>query len=123
VTEPAPLVAPRTITTGLRRGLRRRCPNCGLGALFQGYLKVEPTCATCGNDNAQYPADDGPAYFTILIIGHLVIAPGLMLTVVEHLSPWLLCLIGLPTVAAATLATLPFVKGGWVGVLWGSGRH
>ena len=120
----APAVAaPPSLLTGLKRGLTRRCPNCGEGALFRGYLKVEPTCPRCGNDNGQYPADDGPAYFTILIIGHLVIAPGLMLTVIEHLSPFLLCAIGLPLVGGLTLTALPFIKGGWIGVLWASGRH
>ena len=38
---------------------------------------VRPTCEVCGHDNAQYPSDDAPPYFTILIVGHLVIAPAL----------------------------------------------
>jgi uncharacterized protein (DUF983 family) len=52
---------PKTIQTGLKRGVRRLCPNCAQGRLFDGYLKVRPLCDICGNDNARYPADDGPA--------------------------------------------------------------
>src|SRR5579862_1826697 len=65
----------RNIFTGITRGLARRCPHCGEGRLFRGYLKVEPTCEVCGHDNGAYRADDGPAYFTILIVGHLLITP------------------------------------------------
>ena len=49
----------------LTRGLKGRCPHCGKAALFYRYLKVEPVCQTCGHDLDRYPADDGPAYFTI----------------------------------------------------------
>ena len=111
-----------SISLGLRRGVARRCPNCGAGRLFRGYLKVEPVCPHCANPNGRYPADDGPAYFTILLIGHLVIAPGLALIVIRGLSPAVLLAIGLPVVASLTLALLPVVKGGWIGVLWGTAK-
>ena len=60
-----------SIAIGLWRGFTGRCPNCGKGALLHRYLKVTSPCPTCGHDNAQYPSDDAPPYFTILIIGHL----------------------------------------------------
>lgn len=113
--------AARSILTGLKRGARRRCPNCAEGSLFAGYLKVEPVCPRCANPNGRYPADDGPAYFTIFLIGHLVIAPGLALTVLRGWSPLGLLAVGLPTVAVLTLTALPFIKGAWIGVLWGVG--
>ncbi len=111
---------PRTALTGLRRGCQRNCPNCGQGRLFTSYLKVQPICEVCANANGRYPADDGPAYFTILLIGHLVVAPLLALSFLWSLPPAMIALIGLPVVAAATLAALPFIKGGWIGVLWGT---
>ncbi len=77
----------------------------------------------CGNDNGRYPADDGPAYFTILIVGHIVIAPLLAMSVIESLSPAIIAAVGLPLVGGVTLAILPFAKGGWIGVLWGSGKY
>jgi len=121
MTDLARPVAARSLLTGLKRGLMRRCPSCGIGKLFAGYLKVERVCAHCGNDNGRYPADDGPAYFTILLIGHLVIAPGLALTVIESWSPYALLAVALPLVGGLTLAALPVIKGGWIGVLWGVG--
>jgi uncharacterized protein (DUF983 family) len=108
----------RRFPVGLGRGLTRRCPNCGKGALFRGYLKVEPLCAACGHDNAQYRADDGPAYFTILIVGHVIVAPLFALSIFAAWSPFVLLGVGLPLVGLATLTFLPFLKGGWIGVLW-----
>jgi len=61
--------------TAFSRGLRGRCPHCGEGRLFRSYLKVQSDCPGCGVDLTRYPADDGPAYFTILLVGHLVIVP------------------------------------------------
>ena len=51
-----------SVLTGLQRGFRRRCPNCGQGRLFKGYLKVNPTCPSCGHANGLYRADDAPRY-------------------------------------------------------------
>jgi uncharacterized protein (DUF983 family) len=110
----------RSVWTGLKRGLQRRCPHCGQGALFSGYLTVAPECARCGHANGLYRADDGPAYFTILLVGHLVVGPLLALSVLASLPPLMIAGIGLPSVGGATLAALPFVKGGWIGVLWGT---
>jgi uncharacterized protein (DUF983 family) len=80
---------------------------------------VRPVCPVCGHDNAQHRADDGPAYFTILLIGHLVVAPLFAVSVVGAWSPLALLAVGLPLTGAATLAALPFIKGAWIGVLWG----
>ena len=104
--------------TGFRRGLARRCPNCGEGHLFRGYLKVEPCCEACGHDNSVYRADDGPAYFTILIVGHLLIAPMLCFPFIWQADPVLVMGLTLPLVAAATLVLLGFVKGAFIGVQW-----
>jgi uncharacterized protein (DUF983 family) len=120
MTEAAVSSAPRTFMTGLKRGIARRCPNCAKGHLFTSYLKVQGTCEVCGNENGRYPSDDGPAYVTILLIGHLVVAPLLALSFLWSLPPAIIAAVGLPVVGAATLAALPFVKGGWIGVLWGT---
>ena len=106
------------VLTGLLRGAARRCPNCGEGALFRGYLKVDPTCGSCGQDNGAYRADDGPAYFTILIVGHLVVAPLLCLSFVWTWPAAGALAVTLPIVALATLGLLPIVKGGFIGVQW-----
>jgi uncharacterized protein (DUF983 family) len=109
----------RTAAVGFRRGLARRCPNCGEGALFQGYLKVQPTCEACGHDNSRYRADDGPAYFTVLIIGHALVGPLLALPFVWTWNPLATAALLLPLVGAATLGLLGVAKGAFIGVQWG----
>lgn len=112
------VVIGRSVLTGLKRGARGRCPACGVGRLFNAYLKIRPSCAACGHDNAQYPADDAPPYFTILIVGHLVVGPLLTFHVIFTWPPALVLAILLPTLAALMLVILPIVKGCVVGVLW-----
>ncbi len=99
------------------RGLRGRCPHCGEGRLFWKYLKVEPACEACGHNLARYPADDGPAYFTILIVGHLLVAPLLLFPIIWQAPATVLVPATLIPLAGVTLALLPRVKGAFIGVL------
>jgi uncharacterized protein (DUF983 family) len=102
------------------RGLRGRCPHCGKGRLFYRYLKVEPVCQSCGHDLDRYPADDGPAYFTVLLVGHLVIVPFLILCapLIWKANLWILIPSALGVAAAITLTALPVIKGAVVGLLY-----
>ena len=109
---------PRPFMTGLSRGLKHRCPNCGEGRLYKGYLKVEPTCSACGHDLSAYRADDGPAYFTILLIGHLLIAPLLLFPVIWEASPWMVVQASLTMLTTVVVAKLPRIKGAFIGGLW-----
>ncbi|HVY17850.1 MAG TPA: DUF983 domain-containing protein [Rhodopila sp.] len=107
--------------TGVNRGLHRRCPNCGEGALFRGFLAIEPECPHCGANNAAYPSDDLPPYLTIVIVGHIIV-PLFMWTDHAFVPPiWVQCAIWLPLTALLTLALLPFVKGAAVGLCWATG--
>lgn len=106
---------------GLKRGLARHCPNCGEGHLFSGYLKVQPTCEACGHDNSAYRADDGPAYFTILIVAHLFVAPLLLFPVIWQAPPLLVVPGALIPLGLLTLILLPRIKGGFIGVLYANG--
>ena len=103
---------------GLSRGFALRCPHCGQTRLLQRYLKVVSPCRDCGHDNARYPADDAPPYFTILIVGHIVVGPTFFLPVVWTLPAWMLLGVGIPAVTALTLALLPRVKGAVIGLHW-----
>ena len=62
----------RPTKPAILRGLRCKCPNCGQGNLFQGYLKIVDSCPSCDEVFVHHRADDGPAYLTILIVGHLL---------------------------------------------------
>ncbi len=76
--EPGPVaaaaIAPTPpLSTVLGRGLRCRCPNCGEGPLFEGYLTVTLVCRSCGAPLGLARADDLPPYLTILLVGHIVV--------------------------------------------------
>lgn len=103
------------------RGLKGRCPHCGQGKLFRTYLKVNPACPSCGHDLAKYPADDGPAYFTILIVGHLIVAPLLIFPVIWEASPWIVLPATLIPLTLVSLVLLPLNKGWFIGLLYALG--
>ena len=109
------------LAPSVSRGLRHRCPSCGEGRLFGRFLKVQPVCDHCGHELARYPADDGPAYLTILLVGHLIVAPLLFFPIVWESNPAIVLPIVLVALVAITLATLPRVKGGWVGLMYALG--
>ena len=111
------MARPSLITT-LLRGLTGHCPRCAEGALFTAYLKVAPRCSACGHDLDQYPADDGPAYFTILLIGHLIIAPMLFFPIIWETNPWIVVPLSLSFLMAAVLFILPRVKGAFIALLF-----
>lgn len=112
-----PKTSSNPLLKAVARGLRGRCPNCGEGALFYRYLKVSPACPACGHDLDQYPSDDGPAYFTILLVGHLAVAPLLVFPFVWK-APVALVIPGLLIpVGVFTLLLLPRIKGGVIGAL------
>lgn len=111
-------MAKRDLKLGMKRGVLRRCPNCGEGRLFSGYLAVKAVCDHCGNANDNYRADDAAPYFTILLVGHLVIAPMLTLGIIKTWSLGWLYAVMFPLIATITMILLPFVKGAVIGVLW-----
>jgi uncharacterized protein (DUF983 family) len=108
----------KSIWMGLKRGLARRCPNCGRGRLFSGYLTILSPCQVCGNDNAIYPSDDFPPYLTVFITGHVVIVLFVWTDNVFVPPIWLEVAIWLPLTALMCLGLLPFMKGAAVGLCW-----
>ena len=113
-----PAMARPTLTTALTRGLIGRCPRCGDGKLFSAYLKVTPECAACHLDLDQYPADDGPAYLTILLVGHLVVAPMLFFPILWEANPWIVLPLVLAWLLAVVLLALPRIKGGFIALMY-----
>jgi len=113
----------RPLGPALRRGWQRRCPNCGAGPLLRGYLKVRDACPVCGEDLHHQRADDGPAYLTILIVGHLM-AP-LLLYSFSHWRPEPLVLATVFSVGtvALSLFLLPRLKGALVALQWAKRMH
>lgn len=113
----------RPLKPAMIRGWRRRCPNCGSGPLLKGYLKVRDRCPVCEQELHHQRADDGPAYVTILLVGH-ILAP-LMLFVFTEFRPDPLVLAAIFSVGAVGLSLylLPRLKGVIVGFQWARRMH
>ena len=113
----------RPIWPAVFNGFRRRCPRCGSGALFQGYLKTNETCTVCRQDFTHHRADDGPAYLTILLVGHLM-AP-MMHVVFVRFRPEPLIMFTIFTVGCVGLSLylLPRLKGMVIGFQWARYMH
>ena len=113
----------RPMRPAMLRGWRRRCPNCGKGAMFAGYLKVRDSCAACGEDLHHHRADDGPAYLTILIVGHLM-APLIMWAFVKFRpDPLVLSTVFAVGCVGLSLYLLPRLKGVVVAIQWAKRMH
>ena len=118
--EPA---APRKVWRAMRRGFGRRCPKCGAGQLFRSYLKVADRCAACGEELHHQRADDAPAYFTIVIVGHVIIGGVLWLERAHAPATWVHAIVWLPLTLLSSLWLLPRVKGTLVGLQWALRMH
>lgn len=53
--------------------IQARCPNCGKGKLFQGFLNLAPACAACGVNFSKADVGDGAAVFVMFIVGAIVV--------------------------------------------------
>lgn len=115
--------AERNTWQSMWRGFLQRCPSCGIGKSNNGFLKVADTCANCGEALHHHKADDAPAYFTILIVGHIVV-PLLLWSEVNYKPSYLFHMITWPmlTIVLSTLL-LPRIKGALVGLQWANRMH
>lgn len=113
----------RPMRLSLWRGWNRRCPNCGGGAMFDGYLTVRDDCDICGETLSHHRADDAPAWLTMIVVGHLI-AP-LMLSVyqITDLPAWAHAVFWPLVALAGVLVLLPRIKGGIVAFQWAHRMH
>ncbi len=103
--------------TAIWRGFRRRCPCCGQGRLFRSYLRLTDRCATCATALGELRADDGPAWATILVVGHIVV-PCFVVAARGDAPAWVQFGVLLPAAIALTALLLPRFKGVFVALLW-----
>ena len=119
----ADVPAERRVQPAILRGAAGRCPACGKGRLFTSYLKVAPACGHCGEVLHHHRADDAPAYFTMVVVGHVVV--GGLLSVEQAFAPptWVQLAIWMPMTLVLSLALLPVIKGSLVGLQWALRMH
>lgn len=111
----------RPVLRSVLRGLRRRCPRCGEGRIFERYLKPTPACARCREPYAHLRTDDFAPWLTIIVLGHIVVP---VIYVVERnfdLPLWLQLALWVPLVAGLVLVLLPTAKGTCLGLMWALG--
>ena len=112
-------VAAPDFWTSIFRGWRGRCPRCGAGSLFGSFLKMQSNCPSCGLALEPFRADDAPAYFTILAVGHIVVPMVLAFEKYGNQPPlWAHALLWLPLSVALALLLLPRIKGAVIALLW-----
>ena len=109
------------LMTVIRRGLSRRCPKCGEGAVLTGYLTRVSACGSCGEDLSHISADDGPAWATLIVVGH-VLAPFLILLGRdERLPVWMAVLVLAAMMLAGVWWCLPRLTGLFIALIWRTG--
>ena len=92
-------------------GLSSRCPRCGQGRLFEGFLTVPERCAACKLDYSVFDPADGPAIFIMMIVGFVVVGGALVVEVAFHPPLWVHALLWLPMTLILSLAMLRPFKG------------
>ena len=103
--------------TAIGRGLLGRCPSCGKSHLFNGFLRVLPVCQACGAPLGLARADDAPPYFTILLVGHLLVPSMFLVDRAWAPEIWLMMAIFVPLAAIMSVGLLRPIKGGTVGLM------
>ncbi len=116
-------VPTRDSWSAMSRGWRGRCPNCGEGRMFRAFLKVADHCPACGEAFHHQRTDDAPAYFVILIVGHIVVPIVFAVEVAFSPSYWVHAAIWLPLTIGMSLALLPPIKGALVSLQWALRMH
>jgi len=92
-------------------GLACRCPRCGQGKLFAGFLTVRPLCAVCGLDLSRHDTGDGPAVLVIFVLGFLIVAAALIVEARYEPPFWLHALIWPPMILGGAMGMLRPLKG------------
>ncbi|MFQ5346870.1 MAG: DUF983 domain-containing protein [Rhodothalassiaceae bacterium] len=90
-------------------GLRGRCPRCGKGALYDGFLAVRESCDVCGLDLSKADSGDGPAIFIMLALGFVVTGAALWVEVAFSPPYWVHAVLWTPLIVLGSIGLLrPF---------------
>lgn len=107
-----------SIWRAIIRGFVGRCPNCGEEKLFRAYLKPVDQCAHCGELLGHIRADDGPAWLTIILIGHVLVPVMLMVEQRVSWPAWVSSLVWCAVALLLTVPLLPRAKGVFIAIIW-----
>ena len=110
-------------SSAILTGLKCRCPRCGEGKLFSGYLKVAPSCQKCGLDLKFADSGDGPAIFVIFLVAPVIIVMALLVGAVFNPAPYVHLILWIPMTLILSLALLPPFKGVLVALQYRHDAH
>ena len=119
----APEGPERSWIAAMWKGARCRCPSCGEGGLFSGFLTVRDSCPRCGEALHHHRADDAPPYVVMMIVGHVVVAVMLAYEIAYTPPLWHFAAIFLPLSVVLSLLLLRPTKGALVGLQWAHRMH
>lgn len=95
----------------LATGLSGRCPRCGEGRLFEGFLTTAPRCTNCGLDYTFIDSGDGPAVFVIFIVGIVVVGAAFFVEFTWRPAYWVHIALWGPAILLLSLGLLRPLKG------------
>lgn len=114
---------PRNTWHAIKHGIAKRCPQCGKGKIFDGFLKVHDTCSFCELELIGHQADDAPPYFTILITGHLVFPLVVALKIAADPPMWFQYALWGTVLVGLIWYLLPTTKGALIALQWAKKMH
>lgn len=119
----APEKPHRPVMQAMRRGAANSCMACGKGRVFEGFLGIHHACGNCGEEFHHHRADDAPPYFTITIVGHIIIPGLLIVEMMWRPELWIHMAIWMPLTLFLSLALMRPIKGALVGLQWALYMH
>jgi uncharacterized protein (DUF983 family) len=117
------IAAKRSWLQAMLRGFASRCPACASRGIFAKYMKIAEQCPACGLALHHHRADDAPPYFTIMIVGHIIVPLVLIAERVWRPELWMHAALWLPLTLGLTLLIMPRVKASIVGLQWALRMH
>ena len=105
------------------RGFMLKCPSCGVGKSLHKYLKVKDRCSHCGTDLHYASVDDGPAYFTLLLVVAIIFPMFAVIYANFDPNPLVVALSLMGAATGLALWLLPRVKGVFIGLQWAARLH
>ena len=100
-----------TPVSPIKAGLGCKCPKCGKGKLYDGFLEFAKKCSVCGLDYSDFDSGDGPAVFIILILGFFTVGMALFVEVNFQPPLWLHAIIWAPIIIGGSIGMLRPAKG------------
>jgi uncharacterized protein (DUF983 family) len=95
----------------LAAGFRGKCPRCGQGNMFNGWITLRDQCQVCDLDYDFADSGDGPAVFITFFAGFIAVGAALWLEIAYQPPYWVHAAVSLPIILVTCLVPLRPLKG------------